>query len=86
MLFKEIIDVYCENHETKVNSVVHKILCANSSVGTATGYLLDCRGSIPDRSENLSLLCRVRTGSGAYPISYPMGTEAFFPGGKAAGA
>jgi hypothetical protein len=29
---------------------------------------------------------RVQTGSGAHTVSYPMGTEGFFPGGKVAGA
>jgi hypothetical protein len=28
----------------------------------------------------------VHTGSGAHPVSYPMGTGGSFPGGKAAGA
>jgi hypothetical protein len=32
------------------------------------------------------LLYIVQTGSGAHPISYPMGTGGSFPGGKAAGA
>jgi hypothetical protein len=29
---------------------------------------------------------RVQTSSGAHPASYPMGTEGFYPGSKAAGA
>jgi hypothetical protein len=35
---------------------------------------------------NFSLHRRVQTGSGANPASYPMGTGALSPGGKAAGA
>jgi hypothetical protein len=31
------------------------------------------------------LLHSVQTGSGAHPVSYPMGTEGSFPGGGAAG-
>jgi len=30
-------------------------------------------------------LHRVKTGSGAYPATYPMGTRGSFSGGKAAG-
>jgi len=33
-----------------------------------------------------SLRHRARTCSGAYPASYPMGTEGHYTGGKAAGA
>jgi len=36
-------------------------------------------------ARNLSLRHRVQTGSGTYPISYPMGTRDFFPGGNVAG-
>jgi hypothetical protein len=36
-------------------------------------------------SQEFSLLHVVRTGSGAHPASYPMGTGGSFPGGKAAG-
>jgi hypothetical protein len=32
------------------------------------------------------LLQVVQTGSGVYPVPYPMGTAGAFPGGKAAGA
>jgi hypothetical protein len=34
---------------------------------------------------DFSLLHNVQTGSGAHPASYPVGTAAYFPGGKAAG-
>jgi hypothetical protein len=44
------------------------------------GYGLDGRGSILASAGN------VRTGSGAHPGSYPLGTEGFFPGSKAVGA
>jgi hypothetical protein len=59
-----------------------------SSVGTATGYGLDDRMigvPFPARAGNFSLLHHVHTGSGVHLVSYPMGTEGSFPGGKAAG-
>jgi hypothetical protein len=60
-----------------------------SSVGIALGYGLDDRGSrvrFPAGAGNFSLHYRIQSGSGVHPASYPMGTEGFFPGGKAAGA
>jgi hypothetical protein len=35
---------------------------------------------------NFSLHYRVKNGSGAHPVSYPMGNRGSFLGGKAAGA
>jgi hypothetical protein len=58
----------------------------DSSVGIATSYGLDDRGSIPGGAGNFCLRCRIQTGSGAHPASYPMGAWGSFPGGKAAGA
>jgi hypothetical protein len=61
----------------------------DSSVGIATGYGLDDRGSrvrLPAGAGNFSLRHRIQNGSGAHPASYPMGTRGFFPGSKAAGA
>jgi hypothetical protein len=54
-----------------------------SSVGMATGYGLNDRGSgvrFTAGTGNFSLLHRIQTDSGAYPPSHPMCT-----GGKAAG-
>jgi hypothetical protein len=59
----------------------------DSIVGIALGYGLHDRGSgvrFPAGAGNFSLHHRVRTGSGAHPASYPMGTTGSFPGGKAA--
>jgi hypothetical protein len=59
----------------------------DSSVGIELDYGLDDRGSrvrFPAVAGNFSLHHRVQNGSGAHPVSYPMGTEGFFPGGKAA--
>jgi hypothetical protein len=56
----------------------------NSSVGIATGYGLDDRGSrvrFPAGAENFSLHHRVQNGSEAHPASYPMGIRGSFPGG-----
>jgi hypothetical protein len=61
----------------------------DSSVGIATGYGLDDRGSrvrFPAGAGNFSLHQRVQNGSGTHPASYPMGTGGSFPGGKAARA
>jgi hypothetical protein len=49
---------------------------------------LDDRGSrvrFPAGAGNSSLHHSVHNGSGAYPVSYPMGTRGSFLGGKAAG-
>jgi hypothetical protein len=61
---------------------------ANSSVGIATGYGLDDRGStvrFPAGVGNFSLHHHDQTGSGAHPASYSMGARGCFPGDKAAG-
>jgi len=57
------------------------------SVGIATGYGLDDRMIglwFPEESGNFSLHHRVQTGPEAHPDSYTVGTEGYFPGGKAA--
>jgi hypothetical protein len=66
--------------------VYQNIVSRDSSVGIATDYRLDDRGSIPGGAGNFFLRHRVQSGSGAHPTSYPMGTGGFFPGGKVAGA
>jgi len=51
-------------------------------------YWLDDRGSrirFPAGAGNFSLHHRVQNGSGAHPVSYPMGTPGSFLGGKAPG-
>jgi hypothetical protein len=61
----------------------------NSSVGIALGYGLDDRGSrvrFPAGAGNFSLHYRLQNGSGAHPVSYPMGTRGSFPVGKVTGA
>jgi hypothetical protein len=61
----------------------------DSSVGIALGYRLDNQSSmvrLPAGAGNFSLQHRVQNGSGAHPVSYPMGTRDSFSGGKAAGA
>jgi hypothetical protein len=60
----------------------------DSSVGIATSYGLDDRGSrvrFPAGAGNFSLHHRVQNGSEAHPASYPMGTRGSFPSSKAAG-
>jgi hypothetical protein len=61
----------------------------DSSLGIALSYGLDDRGSrvqFAAGAGNFSLHHRVQNGSGAHPVSYPMGTSGSFPGGKAAGS
>jgi hypothetical protein len=53
-----------------------------------TGYGLDDRSSrvrFPAGAGNFSLHHRVQNASGAYPVSYPMGTRSSFPGVKRPG-
>jgi hypothetical protein len=47
---------------------------------TIEGSEFDCR-----EIQEFSFLQVVQIGSGSHPASYPMGTEGFFPWGKAAG-
>jgi hypothetical protein len=56
----------------------------DSTVGIATGYGLDGRGSIPGKGQEI-ILRSFQTGFGTHPASYPMGTEGLFPRGKAVG-
>jgi hypothetical protein len=58
----------------------------DSSVGIATGYGLDDRGSIPGRVRNFSVFHSIQSGSGYNPVSYLMDTNDSFSGGKADGA
>jgi hypothetical protein len=58
----------------------------SSSVGIATGYGLDGRGSIPGRGKTFLILLSVKTGSEAHPVACKMGTGVSFPGVKASGA
>jgi hypothetical protein len=39
----------------------------------ATGYGLDCRGSIPNRGTRFFSTHNAHNGSGAHPASYPVG-------------
>jgi hypothetical protein len=52
------------------------------SVWLRTGLLGD-RGSILGRGKRMFPVACVQTGSGAHPVSYPMGTRDPFHGGKA---
>jgi hypothetical protein len=52
----------------------------DSSVGLATSYELDGRGSIPDRGKICLFSKASKTSSGAHTASYPMGTGGYvFP-------
>jgi hypothetical protein len=69
--------------------ILHKEKSRDNSVGIATGYGLEDRMigvQFPAGDANFSLHHQVQTGSGVYPVSYPMDTRASFTGGKAAGA
>jgi hypothetical protein len=54
----------------------------NSSVGIATGWVLDGPGFIADGARDFCLLHSVLTGSGFHPASYAMGTGDCFLGIK----
>jgi hypothetical protein len=61
----------------------------DSSVGIALRYGLDDRGysvRFPAGAGNFSLHHRVQNGSGAHPVSNPMGTRVSFHADKVAGA
>jgi len=65
-----------------------EILCGNSS-WKHIQLLLRCVCSgfrVPAGAGNFSLHHLVQTGSGTYPVSYPMCARVSFPGDKAAGA
>jgi hypothetical protein len=49
----------------------------DNSIGIATGYELDGRGSISGRDKIFSVLHSVQTGSGAQPASYAIGIGGF---------
>jgi hypothetical protein len=54
--------------------------------GIALGYGLDNWGFESRQGLGIFLFTTaVQTGSGAHPVSYPVGTRGSFPGGKAAG-
>jgi hypothetical protein len=56
----------------------------DSSGGITTGYRLDGRGLNPGKGKIFSFTS-VKTGSGAQPTSYSVGTGGSFNGSKAAG-
>ena len=60
-------------------TVILPVIMPGSSVGTATGYGLDGRGSNPGGGRDFST--PVQTGPGAHPASCTMGTVSFL-GGK----
>jgi hypothetical protein len=43
------------------------------------GYMMEDRGSIPNRGNDGIVSRRVQTGSGSHPASYPMGPGALIP-------
>jgi hypothetical protein len=58
----------------------------DSSVGTATGYVLDDCVLYLAWAENFSLHHLIQTRHGAHPISYPVGMGRSFAGVKVTGA
>jgi hypothetical protein len=86
MLFVVLTTVYqlCGSIGIDRNCIGNRrdTISRGSSVGRATDYGV----RIPAGAGNCSLRHRVQTGSGAHPVSYPVGTGGSFPGGKAAGA
>jgi hypothetical protein len=67
--------------------VRYELCMWDSGAGIATGYWQEGRGvgvQVPV-GEDFSRLHFVQTGSGAHPVSYPMGTGALSPEIKATG-
>jgi len=58
--------------------------CSIRCSDEATGWMIGVR--FPAEVRNFSIRYRVKSGSGAHPASYPMGTVFPFPWSKAAGA
>jgi hypothetical protein len=70
----------------QLDSLAHRWMNRESSVGIVLGYGLDNRGSrvrFPVGAGNFSLHRRVQNCSGTHPGSYPMGTRGSFPGREA---
>jgi hypothetical protein len=70
------------------NSPIHAYSW-DSSVGKATGYVLDGRGIeilLSAGANDFSLLHSIQSDSGVHPASYKVVTGGSFPGGKAATA
>jgi hypothetical protein len=88
-IFRYITILDSELRTCTMHSFLLSSKSRDSSVGIALGYGLDNRGSrvrFPAGAENFSLHHRVQIGSGAHPVSYPIGIRGSFPGGIAAGA
>ena len=62
-------------HVSMLSKIIYIIICCGpgSSVGIATDYELDGRGSNPGGAK----FSAVQTGPGAYPVSRTMGTGSF---------
>jgi hypothetical protein len=78
-----------EQNSVRASSTNAQYVTLPGSVGIATGYRLDDRGSgirFPVDVGSFSLLHCVQTGSGAHPASYTIGTGGSFLGGKVAEA
>jgi hypothetical protein len=67
----------------KTNNMFEQNWSQGISVGIATSYRLDDRGSILCRNKNVCLLHSVQTSTGAHPTSSPMGTGGYFLEGLA---
>jgi hypothetical protein len=79
--YKLIINIY---KLTNTNSMYTGVGIARLAQRRATGWAAGVR--FPAETTNIYLLHCVQTGSGAHPVSYPMGTGGSFSGGKEAGA
>jgi hypothetical protein len=79
--------MFSYSHNRKRNCVIFLAISIirESSVGIATGYALDGRGSFLSRGKRFSLLHSVQGASRGHPASYPMGIGGSLPGGKAVG-
>jgi hypothetical protein len=74
------------NRKLHIDFMEPSFCCRNSSVGVATGYGLEDRGSIPGRGKRFFSTAKRPDPLWGHSASSPMGTGNRFPGGKAAGA
>jgi hypothetical protein len=74
---------YCNFHCSKIDYLPYS---QDSSLGIMTDYRLDYQSSTLVGARDFSLLHSIENSSGTHQASYPMGTEYYFPKGKAAKA
>jgi hypothetical protein len=88
MVFLSVTDISCASVLIHYCFPIgYKLISSrDSAVGIVSSYTIDSEPEFESRKSQKCLLHSVQTGSGAHPVSYPMGTGGSFPGDKAAGS